>query len=81
MISHRSGETEDRFVADFVAVLATGSRQALHFVQSDCANTMNCCVQRKNLVRMLHSRERSPVIRRRRRDVALSATVPVPDGV
>jgi hypothetical protein len=51
IISHRSGETEDNFIADLaVALTPARSKQDLHRVQTGLPNTTNCSGSRKHLV-------------------------------
>ena len=53
IISHRSGETEDTFIADFaVATAQVRSRPVRHRAQTASPNTTNSCASRKSWVRL-----------------------------
>ncbi len=54
MTSHRSGETEDNYIADLAVGLCTGQiRRVLRVVLSDSPSTISCCASKKNLAAVL----------------------------
>jgi enolase len=52
IVSHRSGETEDTFIADFSVAMGTGKlRPALLRARTESQNTISFCALKKNLAR------------------------------